>query len=107
MFARPKHQKHAEIDERIKRIHQLMAEKVLTDHALVDTAYEVLEQRYQSGMMRYGSYLLWHGILESSNEPEQFRALLLADDARTASLRRQTIFVGVLTEDEREAAMLI
>ena len=105
MFARSKRQKQADIDERIKRIHEVMAEKVLVDSTLVDNAYEVLEQRYQSGMMRYGSYLLWHGILESSREPAQFRALLLADDARTASLRRQTIFVGVLTEEEREMAI--
>ena len=105
MFARSKRQKQADIDERIKRIHEVMAEKVLVDITLVDNAYEVLEQRYQSGMMHYGSYLLWHGILESSCEPVQFRALLLADDARTASLRRQTIFVGVLTEEEREMAI--
>lgn len=105
MFARLKRQKQADIDARIKRIHQVMAEKILLDPALLDHAYEVLEQRYENGMMRYGSYLLWHGILESSGMPEQFRALVLADDARTASLRRQTIFVGVLTEQEREAAM--
>ena len=46
-------------------------------------------------------YMLWQGILETIHKPEVFKALLLAEDERTASLRRETIFTGILTEAER------
>ncbi|GGW75175.1 hypothetical protein [Alteromonas halophila] len=105
MLARPKRQRQADIDQRILRLHTAMADKLLRNPKMLAPVYEVLEQRYQQGMMRYGSYLLWHGILESYNQPEQFRALLLASDTRTASLRRQTILIGILSEEERQAAL--
>ena len=56
-------------------------------------------------MMRYGSYMLWKSILETVNQPDVFKALLLAEDERTANLRRETIFTGVLTEEERTSAL--
>ncbi len=105
MYARPKRQKQADIDRHITQIHAAMADKLIAQPTLVEQAYDVLEQRYSGGMMRYGSYLLWHGILESIDDPQLFRSLLLADDMRTASLRRQTILVGILTEEERQAAI--
>ncbi len=69
------------------------------------SAEQTLEQRYQSKMMRYGSYLLWKGILEARDEPAVFKTLLLADDERTANLRRETIFTGILSEEERSHVM--
>ena len=46
--------------------------------------------------------MLWSSILETVNHPELFTSLLLADDERTANLRRETIFTGVLSEEERQ-----
>jgi hypothetical protein len=49
--------------------------------------------------------MLWKSILETVNQPDVFKALLLAEDERTANLRRETIFTGVLTEEERISAL--
>lgn len=102
MFSRPKRQKQVLIDQRILAIHRAIALKVLRQPHFIDKARDVLHERYNNGMMRYGSFLLWESILAYCDEPETFKALLLAEDSRTASLRRSTIFTGVLTEEERE-----
>jgi len=105
MFARPRKLRRSDVNERIKKIHSAMADKLLSHPELFALAEDTLEQRYQSNMMRYGSYLLWQGILEAKSEPEVFKALLLADDERTANLRRETIFTGILSEEERAASL--
>jgi uncharacterized lipoprotein YddW (UPF0748 family) len=101
MFARPRKQKREAIDKRILRLHTGIAKKVIAQPSIIDDVQATLEARYKSGMMRYGSYMLWQGILETIHKPEVFKALLLAEDERTASLRRETIFTGILTEAER------
>ena len=105
MFARPRKQRRSEVNERIKNIHSAIADKLLSHPELFDLAEQTLEQRYQSKMMRYGSYLLWKGILDARDEPAVFKTLLLADDERTANLRRETIFTGILSEEERSHVM--
>ena len=101
MFARPRTQKREAIDQRILRLHTGIAKKVVAQPSLITNVQATLEARYESGMMRYGSYMLWQGIVETIHKPEVFTALLLAEDERTASLRRETIFTGILTEAER------
>lgn len=105
MFSRPKRQKQVLIDQRILTIHRVIADKVMQEPHLIEDARAVLQERYNNGMMRYGSFLLWESILAYSNEPDMFKSLLLSEDARTASLRRSTIFTGILTEEERENAL--
>ena len=83
------------------RLHTGIAKKVVAQPSLITNVQATLEARYESGMMRYGSYMLWQGIVETIHKPEVFTALLLAEDERTASLRRETIFTGILTEAER------
>lgn len=102
MFARPRKQRRRDVNERIKKIHSAIADKLLSHPELFEQAEQALEARYQNKMMRYGSYLMWKGILETRDEPTVFKALLLADDERTANLRRETIFTGILSEEERE-----
>ncbi|WP_334057944.1 hypothetical protein [Alteromonas sp. S005] len=102
MFARPRKQRRSDVNERIKKIHNAIANKLLSHPELFEQAEHTLETRYQNKMMRYGSYLQWKGIIEARNEPDVFKALLLADDERTANLRRETIFTGILSEEERE-----
>ena len=105
MLARPRKQRRSEVNERIRKLHEAIADKVLANPDLLDGIEDKLEQRYQSKMMRYGSYMLWKSILETVNQPDVFKALLLAEDERTANLRRETIFTGVLTEEERISAL--
>lgn len=101
MLARPRKQRRSEVNERIRKLHEAIADKVLANPDLLGGIEDKLEQRYESKMMRYGSYMLWKSILETVNQPDVFKALLLAEDERTANLRRETIFTGVLTEEER------
>ena len=101
MFARPRKQHRSDVNERIKKIHCAIADKLISHPALFAQAEQTLEARYQNKMMRYGSYLMWKGIIEARDEPAVFKALLLADDERTANLRRETIFTGILSEEER------
>ena len=103
MFARPRKQRRSDVNERIKKIHSAIADKLLSHPELFEQAEQTLEARYQNKMMRYGSYLMWKGIIEARDEPTVFKALLLADDERTANLRRETIFTGILSEEERAA----
>lgn len=98
-----KHTKKHTIDAQNLELHSLIADKVLADRSLLERAITTLETRYSHKLMRYGSYLLWHSIVECYHDPVLFRAQLLAQDARIASLRRQTIFTGVLSEQERRA----
>ncbi|GMM68119.1 hypothetical protein MTsDn1_14140 [Alteromonas sp. MTD1] len=105
MLARPRKQRRSEVNERIRKLHEAIADKVLANPDLLDGIEDKLEQRYESKMMRYGSYMLWKSILETVNQPDVFKALLLAEDERTANLRRETIFTGVLTEEERTSAL--
>ena len=105
MLARPRKQRRSEVNERIRKLHEAIADKVLANPDLLDGIEDKLEQRYESKMMRYGSYMLWKSILETVNQPDVFKALLLAEDERTANLRRETIFTGVLTEEERTSAI--
>ncbi|MEC8416426.1 MAG: hypothetical protein VXZ36_01265 [Pseudomonadota bacterium] len=105
MLARPRKQRRSEVNERIRKLHEAIADKVLANPDLLGGIEAKLEQRYESKMMRYGSYMLWKSILETVNQPDVFKALLLAEDERTANLRRETIFTGVLTEEERISAL--
>ncbi|WP_334013151.1 hypothetical protein [Alteromonas sp. S167] len=105
MLARPRKQRRSEVNQRIRKLHEAIADKVLANPDLLDGIEAKLKQRYESKMMRYGSYMLWKSILETVNQPDVFKALLLAEDERTANLRRETIFTGVLTEEERTSAL--
>jgi hypothetical protein len=105
MYSAPKKLKDTIVNQRSLQLHTAIADKVLAYPHLLEKAKENLETRYKHGLMGYGSYILWHGILETAGTPETFKQLLLAEDERTASLRKSTIFVGILTEQEREHAL--
>lgn len=105
MFARPKRNKQVIVDRQILYLHEVMVAKCLAQPTLFTKVLDNLETRHTQGIIRYGSYLLWHSILETRDQPELFTSLVLATDSRTQALRRKTIFAGVLTEAEREAAL--
>ncbi|WP_218355243.1 hypothetical protein [Alteromonas lipotrueiana] len=105
MFSRPKKNRQVIVDRQILHLHQAMAEKCLTNPDLFDEVLNNLEHKHQLNFIGYGSYLLWHAILEARDNPHTFKELLLASDSRTKALRRKTIFGGVLSEAEREAVL--
>ena len=92
MYSRSRKQRDADIDQRILHIHGFIADKLLANPALITQAELTLEARYEQKLLRYGSYLLWHSVLELRGQPEAFRKQLLSD-------------TGILTEEEREEAL--
>jgi hypothetical protein len=48
----------------------------------------------------------WVSVLELYAEPEQFCAGITEDSPYLRKLRRRTPFVGILTEQERQQALL-
>ncbi|OFC69361.1 hypothetical protein [Alteromonas confluentis] len=105
MYSRSRKQRDADIDQRILHIHGFIADKLLANPALITQAELTLEARYEQKLLRYGSYLLWHSVLELRGQPEAFKKQLLSDEPRWNTLRRTTIFTGILTEEEREEAL--
>lgn len=105
MYSRSRKQRDADIDQRILHIHGFIADKVLADPTLIAQAEATLEARHEQKLLRYGSYLLWHSVLELKEQPEAFKEQLLSDEPRWNALRRSTIFTGILTEEEREEAL--
>ena len=82
-----------------------MAEKLITNHSYIPQVLETISSRYESGKMAYGSYLFWTSLMEYINQPEIFLHTLLENSATIQKYRRQTPFVGILTETERQAAL--
>jgi hypothetical protein len=107
MKAHTKKRKNDSVNQRILALHQKMVDKILAHPALLEPVKNTLEMRYNAKLMRYGSYMLWSSILETIDTPELFRTLVLAEDARTANLRRDTIFTGILTEEERRGVLAL
>ena len=107
MKAHTKRRKGDRVNQRILALHQKMVDRILAHPTLLEPIKNTLEMRYKAKLMRYGSYMLWSSILETIDTPEDFRALVLADDTRTANLRRETIFTGILTEEERCAVLAL
>ncbi len=96
----------AATDSQILRLHSAMADKLLAQPELVKQVWQTLEQRYQAGLLRHSSYIHWYSILDCVNEPQLFRNALLDNGERMRKLRRRTVLVGILTEQERMSLLL-
>ncbi|WP_211162707.1 hypothetical protein [Alteromonas ponticola] len=102
---RPKRQQQVIIDRQILALHEAMVEKVIAEPHLLVGLQANLKRYMETGVISYGSALLWESILSSSADPATFRQLVLSDEQRMAQLRRRTIFSGILSEDEREEVL--
>ncbi|WP_289031011.1 hypothetical protein [uncultured Paraglaciecola sp.] len=102
---RPQSAQQQNLDKQILCLHKAMAEKIIANHDFIPQIQQTIEARYESGKMRYGAYLFWSSLLEFIDEPELFLSQLLAESPQTRKYRRQTPFVGVLTEQERQAVL--
>ena len=96
----------AATDAQILRLHSAMADKLLAEPERLQQVLNTLEQRYQAGLLRHSGYIHWYSILDCINQPEVFRTALLDNGERMNKLRRRTVLVGILTEDERQAILM-
>lgn len=96
----PVYSDHSRVDERSLAMHRLIAEKVLADPALLDTARGNL-RRWQN---TEGSPRLtlseWENILGGS--AAQVAQFLVEHSERATRLRQSSPFAGILTEAERQ-----
>lgn len=92
-------------DNQIWLIHQAIVEKLLAEPWRIADVRQTLEQRYQAGQIRHSGYIHWHSILDCIDDPALFRRELLDSGERMTKLRRRTVLVGILTEQERSAAL--
>lgn len=103
---RPAGLKNENIDRQILVLHKAMAEKLLGSPELVEQVKDKAESRYAQGRLNHGAYLTWLSLLENVHQPQVFLDALLEDSHRMRRLRRNSPFVGVLTEEERQQALL-
>lgn len=82
-----------------------MVEKLIAVPELRHKVIKTIEERYEQGRLRHGAYLTWICLMDNIDDPQTFRNGVLEDTPRMNKLRRQTPFVGVLTEAERQQAI--
>jgi hypothetical protein len=101
--------KDENIDRQILAIHRAMALKLIADHkaqgSLVEQVQQNLDERRDEGRMGYGEYLTWSSALAIIEDEKSFIEAVCEDSQRMRKFRRRTPFVGVLTEQERQAAL--
>lgn len=102
--------KDENIDRQIIVIHKAIAHKLLKRHQdgdpeFIELVQETLERRRDEGRMGYGEYLTWSSLLEIIDQQQAFLEGMIEDTPRMRKFRRRTPFVGILTEEERQAAL--
>ena len=102
---RPKNAQQENIDRQILCLHQAIAEKTISNHDYIPQIIQTIATRYESGKMAYGSYLFWTSLMEYIDHPDIFLQTVLEDSPTIQKYRRQTPFVGILSEVERQTAL--
>ncbi|GGO72503.1 hypothetical protein [Bowmanella pacifica] len=99
--------KDENIDRQILVLHKAMLDKLCAQPALLESVLLTLESRKEQGRLGHGAYLTWYCALEQlTTSPEKMYQALLEDSSRMRKLRRQTPLVGLLTEQERQQALM-
>lgn len=95
---------HSSRDAEKLRLHLAMATRLRADpdHVLATARENLAWWVQRNGAEPY--YLEWQEILTTCT-PEEIIALILAEDDRGQHLRQTSPFAGVLTPEEREAAI--
>jgi hypothetical protein len=99
-------QQERQIDLQIWLLHQAMVHKLLAEPHLVPEYLAKLEQQLAAGQIRHGAYLFWSCAFADFAKPDLFRASLLSTDPSAYKYRRRTLLTGLLTEAERQQALL-
>lgn len=97
--------KDENIDRQILVIHNAIADKLISNPDLVEQVKIQLEHRKKLGRLNYSQYITWCCILELIDSPDRLRKAMLEDTPKMRKYRRNTPFVGILTEDERQSAL--
>lgn len=103
--ARSKSAQQESVDLQILCIHKAMTAKLLAHSEYIPQVLQTITSRYASGKMGYGSYLFWTSLMEHIHQPEVFTQTVLENTPQIQKYRRQTPFIGILTEQERQAAL--
>jgi len=93
------------IDRQIWVIHQAMVEKIIAQPDLKSQIMKKIDERRDQGKMHHGAYITWYSLLQLLDQPDTFRQGVLEHSRKMRQLRRKTPFVGILTEEERQAAL--
>lgn len=91
------------IDANLLAVHQRIAKKLIAQPDLVDIAAQKLEDRFQSGLCYRSVYLNWQGLIEMRSDMHELVEQMCEESEMMNKLRRQSPFVGILDEQEREA----
>jgi len=97
--------KDENIDRQILVLHQAIANKLLANPELLPQVRHTLSQRQEQGQMSYAAFIHWWSVLELYAQPEQFMLGITQDSPYLRKLRRQTPFVGILSQQERQQAL--
>lgn len=97
--------KDENIDRQIIAIHQAIAHKLLKNPELAEQVKERLETQRDDGKIGYSQFINWYSILELIDQQAVFIEAMIEDTPKMRRLRRKTPFVGILTEEERQAAL--
>ncbi len=101
MLMEPFHSDHGRLDERSLALHQLVAEKVQADPALLDKARGNIRRWQEANGSLSPPQAEWEQIL--SGPVDEITAFLVERSERATRLRQSSPFAGILTEDERRA----
>lgn len=104
-------QQERQVDLQIWLLHQAMVNKLLAEPARLPALVAKLEQQLAAGQIRHGAYLFWSSAFAllaqpELAQPELFRAAILSTEPSANKYRRRTFMVGLLTEEERQQALL-
>jgi hypothetical protein len=97
----PIYSDHRRLDERSLALHQLIAEKVLADPAVLDKARDNLRRWQQQDGSPKLALAEWEQIL--SGPTDQIAQFLTEPSERAVRLRQSSPFAGILSEVERTA----
>lgn len=93
------------IDRQIWAIHEAIVDKLIADPRLIEQVKASIEQKMEEGHPRFKSLRSWWFILEGCRTHEQLRSEILEESDYKRKLRRATPFSGILSEEERVAAL--
>ena len=88
----------------------VIAEKLIAlhkqgDQKVINNVLATMDERRESGRMRYGEYLTWQSLLEIIDDNDAFIKGMTEDTSQMRKYRRSTPFVGILSEEERTVAL--
>src|ERR1700722_2561896 len=99
----PFYSDHNRLDERSLALHQLVAEKVRADPALLDKARENVRRWQEANGSASPALAEWAQILASP--ASRVVALLAERSERATRLRQFSPFAGILSEEEERRAV--